>query len=96
MAGDFGLGLVSPTLPLFGPRLHNRVAYVGPQVRHMLQEFATRARYVAALRRGGYDLVLVGRGVVPRDGTAAERWTLAAGYTPVARDQFEVLMARRP
>jgi hypothetical protein len=95
IAGEFATGAVSPNYPLFGPRLRNRVAYVGPTVRDKLQEYGSRAPFTAALRRGGYDLVLVGRGLVPHDGTAAERWTAAAGYVPVARSTFDVLMVRR-
>jgi hypothetical protein len=92
--GEFATGLVSPNLPLFGPRLRNSVEYVGPLVEHMRQEYPTRQGLQAALRRGRYDLVLVGRGAIPRDGSPAERWTEQAGYVPVARSYLDVLMAR--
>jgi hypothetical protein len=82
-------------LPLFGPHLDNRVAYVGPVVDGMLQEYSSSRALRSALRRGRYDLLLVGRGVVPRDGSQAEQWTRQAGYEVVARSQLDLLL-RKP
>jgi hypothetical protein len=95
LAGGFAVGPVAPILPMFGPRLRNQVEFVGPLRRDMLGHHRTRSAYRAALRRGRYDLLLVGRGVVPRDGTRTERWTLEAGWVPVARSATDVLY-RRP
>ncbi|HEX2016450.1 MAG TPA: phospholipid carrier-dependent glycosyltransferase [Solirubrobacteraceae bacterium] len=94
IAGGFSGAAGVPVLAMFGPRLDNRVNYVGPWDGGFLRHYRTAAGYRTALRRGGYDLVLVGRGIPPRDGGITERWTLAAGYAPVARGADHVLMRR--
>jgi hypothetical protein len=93
IAGEF-VNVVT-TLPMFGPRFHNHVAYVGPIVRGMLREYSAPGPFIRALKRGRYDLLLVGRGIVPGDDGPAERWATQAGYVPVARSWSDVLF-RRP
>jgi hypothetical protein len=53
--GIVGDGFAS--YPLFGPRLDNRVDYVGHRVDEMLKPFNRRPAFDRALRRGGYDAI---------------------------------------
>jgi hypothetical protein len=94
VAGAFSTGTGAQVLAMFGPRLRNGVAYVGYSDRGLLRQYHLGAAYQRALRRGRYDLVLVGRGAPPRNGTPAERWTRAAGFVAVARSQQWILFAR--
>jgi hypothetical protein len=65
LAGNWSVHGLSPVWPAFGPRLENRVEYVGERVDGQLREYADRERFVAAVRRAGYDLLVVGRGGYP-------------------------------
>jgi hypothetical protein len=73
--------------PMFGPRLGNDVAYVGPVEEGMLRTYHRKSSFVAALSRGRYDLVLVqGAGLVePGLPALHERWLRQLGYSLVAR-----------
>ena len=75
----------APTLPAFGPRFGNEVEYVGPLVREMLRTYGREEDFTAALARGRFDLLLVGRGGPPPREAREERWARAAGFAPVAR-----------
>jgi hypothetical protein len=90
----------SPAFPAFGPRLGNEVAYVGRPDDGMLRRYRSPDEFAAALRRGSYDYLIVGRGRPPQDTIREERWALAAGFEPVARSpQLSLLRApasRRP
>lgn len=89
----------SPVLASFGPRLRNHVAYVGPFRDGMLRRHTTAAAFVAALDRGGYDLILVGRGLAPAPSPGAlareETWALAAGWRLESASRRLALL-RRP
>jgi hypothetical protein len=78
-----GVGL-QPVQAAFGRRLGNRVAFVaeGPATRPRAPGDAPA--WVAAVRRGRYDLVLVGTGARVPGRTADPRWPAATGWTPVA------------
>jgi hypothetical protein len=94
LAGVWADGL-SPVFPAFGPRLGNRVAYVGPFVRHMLQQYTTERSFDTALALGGYRWLFIGLGYPdPRPSVPAEAWARAAGYEPVARSTRLVLFFR--
>jgi hypothetical protein len=96
LAGLWDVDGIYPVLPSFGPRLGNQVRFVGPFRDGMLSEYGDRDSFVAALRRGRYDLLVVGHAVLP--GTrprANEAWARAAGYVVVARSPRLVLL-RRP
>lgn len=96
LAGLWSLRGASPVLPAFGPRLGNRVEYVGPFVEGTLREHRDRARFQAALRRGRYDLVIAGLGFareLPPAQVRAARWTQELGYRPVARSRRLLLLA---
>ena len=89
--------LLSPTLPAFGPRFGNYVAYVGPVERGMLQFYERRGPFLAAVRRGRYDLVLVGRGVAPsRRPPKQELWLRSAGFVGVVQGGRFTLMRAQP
>jgi hypothetical protein len=94
IAGEFGGALGPQLLSMFGPRFGNSVAYVGPWDGGFLREYRAGGALTAALRRGRYDLVLVGRGLSPRPGTLAERATRAAGLVAVAQGEQSILFAR--
>jgi hypothetical protein len=93
LAGLWEGGALSPVYPSFGPRLHNRVEFVGPVRQGMLMMYRTPGPFLAALRRGGYDLVVVGLTRRPVD-TDVERWPPMAGYREVARSPRLVLFQK--
>jgi hypothetical protein len=92
LAGIFEPSAVAPVLPMLGPQLRNDVGYVGPWVRHRLEQYRAAAPFRAALRAGRYDLLLVGRGSPPVTVAAAERWAAAGGWVPVARGPAMTLL----
>jgi hypothetical protein len=53
---------VSPVWPAFGPRVGNRVAFLGEFVDGQLREYDDPGRWRRALARGRYDLLVVGSG----------------------------------
>lgn len=83
LAGVWTPGGVSPVLPAFGPRLGNRVEYVGEFREHMLRPHSTREDFVRDL--DGLDLLVVGAG------SREQAW---APWTVVARSDRLVLMSR--
>jgi hypothetical protein len=72
--------------PMFGPRLENKVEYVGPVRDGMLRTYNKRPAFEAALRRGRYDLVLLqGVGLIePRLPRLHQTWLRGMGYRSVA------------
>jgi hypothetical protein len=93
VTGIWNAVLVGPTLPAFGPRFGNHVAYVGPIERGMLQYYEARQPFLAAVRRGRYDLMVVGRGFVPAAAPSREeRWLRSAGFTRVVEGERFTLM----
>lgn len=83
---------VSPILPAFGPRLRREVSFVGPMVRGQLREYKSRERFLAAVRDGGYELLVVGRGTaayggcnVPGIDSDEDAWARQAGFALVAQ-----------
>jgi hypothetical protein len=82
--------------PAFGPRLRNHVSYAGPLDRGMLRFYTQRNPFLARLRDGRYDLLIVERDTYfyRRLITAQERWALEAGFRPVvSTPRFAVLRA---
>jgi hypothetical protein len=80
IVGGSSLDGVSPILPAFGPRLGNDVTYVGPFVDDLLLDYQRREEFVSALRREGDELLIVGRGLVPKAEVRQERWARSAGF----------------
>jgi hypothetical protein len=76
----------SPILPLFGPRFGNTVAFVGQMDVGTLVQYTREQRFIAAVRRGGYDVLFVGREPPPLGSRRliAPAWARAAGFREVA------------
>ena len=92
LAGRWTVRGPAPVLPAFGPRLGNEVTYLGRFEDGHLREYKAAPIWRRALARGGYDLLLVGRGgyggrgcpIPGREGDDAA-WARAAGLPQVAR-----------
>ncbi|HEY8467028.1 MAG TPA: phospholipid carrier-dependent glycosyltransferase [Solirubrobacterales bacterium] len=94
LAGAWNDAGLSPVLPSFGPRFENEVEYVGPLVEEMQQRYEERAGFVAALERGDYDLLIVGRGRPELPPIREGDWAESAGWEPVAEsERFELYAA---
>lgn len=97
IAGDWANPgqLESPILPLFGPRFRNDVSYVGYLNVGTLIEYGHEASFTAALKRGGYQLLLVGRGVrmPPPADVPDQVWARMAGFRLVAESRYFALLA---
>jgi hypothetical protein len=92
LAGAWGVGVTSPVWPSFGERLDNHVEFLGPTVDGQLREYPRRDRWAAALRRGRYGLLVVGRGgyaeedcPVPGQHSDDDAWARAEGFEVLAR-----------
>jgi hypothetical protein len=84
LAGSWSNAGLSPVLPAFGPRFANTVQYVGASEQTMLRRYTGRAPFVAAVRRGGYDVLVIGRGEAPGQSVPELRWARSAGWVPFA------------
>ncbi|MDX6677815.1 MAG: hypothetical protein QOE31_1867, partial [Solirubrobacteraceae bacterium] len=83
LASDWSVGGLSPIWPSFGTRIGNHVEYIG-YFDGFLRRYPTRRRFQAALDRGHYDYLVVGRGFYPPQPTPEQRWAMAAGWRTVA------------
>jgi hypothetical protein len=92
LAGEWTAQGLVPVAPLFGPRLANDVAYVGPVIEHRLEQYRAAPPFNRALRRGHYRLLVVGTGFPPRPNPPQERWARRAGYVPLVTDPRLVLL----
>jgi hypothetical protein len=81
--------------PLFGPRLDNRVSYVGHRVDEMLSAFRNRRAFIRALHRGRYQVIAwrsvdtLHKGLPKRQA----KWLERAGYRRVAEGHDSLLNA---
>jgi hypothetical protein len=93
LAGTWSLGELSPVWPSFGARIGNEVQYVGRMPPNgFLLRYPDEASFQAALRRGRFDLLVVGRGIAPDPQTPEQRWALDAGWKTIGlTDRFRVL-----
>ena len=94
LAGVWSVDGRSPVWPAFGERLRNEVDFLGPTVDEQLREYSRRDRWAAALRRGRYDLLLVGRGgyagaecPVPGQYSDDDAWARAEGFPVLASSE---------
>lgn len=92
LAGEWTAQGLVPVAPLFGPRLDNDVAYVGPVIEHRLEQYSAAAPFDRALRRGRYTLLVIGTGFPPRPDPPGERWARSIGYVPLVGDPRLVLL----
>ncbi len=84
MAGDWSVGGLSPVWPAFGTRIGNDVEYVGEFVDGFLTPYPSAALFQEALRHGGFDLLVIGRGFYPPENTREQRWAIEAGWRTIA------------
>ncbi len=83
LAGDWSISGLSPIWPSFGTRIANDVSYIG-YFDGFLRRYETEARFQAALERGRYDAIVVGRGFAPPQPTREQRWAIDAGWRTIA------------
>jgi Dolichyl-phosphate-mannose-protein mannosyltransferase len=91
LAGQWDVNGIPPVLPAFGPRFRNHVGYPARSVQRVLRPYARATAWGAAVRRGRYDLVLVGNDVakpgscfIPGTRTDWNVWAREQGFRPVA------------
>jgi hypothetical protein len=100
LAGYWDDNRLSPAYPSFGPRYGNDVRFVGPVRDGLLEVYRSPASFGAALRRGHFDVVVVGlrHGKLPGlpGGSAYVRWARAAGFTEVGRSARLVALRAPP
>jgi hypothetical protein len=84
LASDWSVAGLSPVWPAFGTRIDNDVQFVGEFRRGFLTPYPTAARFEDALRRGRYDVLVVGRGFFPPQSTREQEWAIQAGWRTVA------------
>ena len=84
LAAAWSVEGLSPIWPSFGARIDNEVEYVGHFIDGFLTEYDDGDEFRAALRRGRYDLLVIGRGLFPPERPAEERWAAAAGWRTIA------------
>ena len=94
VAGDFARDSVSPYAALLGPRLGNVVRPVGHFERGFMRAERSGATFGSAASRGGYDLLVIGRGYFsPRPDGAEEKWAREAGFHRLAESRVMALYA---
>ncbi len=84
LAGDWSVAGLSPVWPAFGTRIDNDVEFVGEFKRGFLTPYRTAAGFRNALRRGRFDVLVVGRGFFPPQATPEQAWAMQAGWRTVA------------
>jgi dolichyl-phosphate-mannose-protein mannosyltransferase len=92
----WSLGDLSPVWPAFGTRIDNDVEFVGEFVHGFLTQYPDEASFRAALRRGHYDVLVIGRSDIARQNTPAQAWAIHAGWRTIAlTDKLRVLVPPR-
>jgi hypothetical protein len=87
-AVDVQTGLAA-ALPAFGPRLGNRVTYVGDVVRHSMALPTRKTGFRAELREGRHDLLMIGLSYAGH----TEAWARELGYRLIVRSKRIALYA---
>lgn len=83
LASDWSVSGLTPIWPSFGTRIGNDVEYIG-YFDGFLRRYPTERRFQAALIKGRYDVIVVGRGFYPPQPTREQRWALDAGWRTIA------------
>jgi hypothetical protein len=73
-----------PVAALFGPRLENRVRYIGRDDRGLMRHHTRYADWRGAVRNADLDLLLVGRVPQPLSPSHEAGWAARAGFPAVA------------
>jgi hypothetical protein len=90
----WSLGDLSPVWPAFGTRIDNDVHYVGHFVNGFLTPYRDERSFHAALRRGRYDVLVVGRSTIAEQRTPEQRWAVSSGWRTVSLSpKMRVLVA---
>ncbi len=84
LAADWTVAGLVPIWPAFGTRIENEVEFMGRFVDGFLTPYRDEASFQAALRRGRYDVLVVGRGFYPPQATPEQRWAIDAGWRTVS------------
>ncbi|MFP5361628.1 MAG: ArnT family glycosyltransferase [Thermoleophilia bacterium] len=84
LAADWTVAGLSPIWPAFGTRIDNEVEFMGRFVDGFLTPWDDERSFQAALRRGRYDVLVVGRGFYPPEATPEQRWAINAGWRTIA------------
>jgi len=84
LAADWTVAGLSPIWPAFGTTIDNEVEFMGRFVDGFLTPWDDERSFQAALRRGRYDVLVVGRGFYPPEATPEQRWALNAGWRTIA------------
>ena len=96
LAADWTVDGLSPIWPAFGTRIGNEVEYVGEFVDGFLTPYRDEASFQAALRRGRYDVLVVGRGFYPPQATREQRWAIDAGWRTISLTRRLRVLAAPP
>jgi hypothetical protein len=97
LAADWTVAGLSPIWPAFGTTIDNEVEFMGRFVDGFLTPWDDERSFQAALRRGRYDVLVVGRGFYPPEATPEQAWALAAGWRTIAlTERLRVLVPPRP
>jgi len=92
VASAFSRDTVSPYTALLGRRLGNVVRPVGHFERGFMRPERSARAFESAVRRGGYGLIVIGRGYIsPSPANAEERWAREAGFRRVAESRVMAL-----
>jgi hypothetical protein len=94
LAGLWTDGGLPPVYAAFGNRLRSEVEYIGHFEDEMLRRYEDRDGFVGAVRRAGYDYLVVGRGRPPQPEVDEERWARDAGYERVGESDRLTLWRR--
>ena len=96
VAKTWNPGGISPVTPAFGPRLDNRVDFLGRFVDGTLRAWTEEPGFTDQVRRRDYDVVVVGTGIPPEPGGEQPEagWLRALGYRERVRTPRLVLFAR--
>jgi hypothetical protein len=84
LAADWTVAGLSPIWPAFGTTIDNEVVFMGRFVDGFLTPWDDARSFQAALERGRYDVLVVGRGFYPPQATREQRWALDAGWRTVS------------
>jgi hypothetical protein len=94
VAGEPALSDTVPVYPMFGPRLRNKVQWIGPLVRGVLRDWPTRAGFRGAVQRSKFDLIVIERGSPARAQVKQQDWLAGLGYKQVAQSRALTLYRR--